>query len=78
MDSDTEICSGRSDAGGSEEALYSTNQFNGEYKMILDLKNLKLILDGCDDEFITMCFGDGKAVVIKKQSVYDMLPELKE
>ena len=65
-------------AGGSEEALYSTNQFNGEYKMILDLKNLKLILDGCDDEFITMCFGDGKAVVIKKQSVYDMLPELKE
>ena len=46
--------------------------------MILDLKNLKLILDGCDDEYVTLCFGDGKAVVIKKQSVADCLPELKE
>ena len=47
------------------------------YRFILDLKNLKLILDGSTDQYITMCFGDGRAVVIKKQSVTDIIPEIK-
>lgn len=64
--------------GGSVESINTTNKFKGDYNMLLDLKNFKLILDGCDDEYINICFGDGKAVVIKKTNVSDLLPELKE
>lgn len=65
--------------GGSKESITSTDENTKikEYKMILDLKNLKLVLDGCEDEYITMCFGDSRAVVIKKQSITDIIPELR-
>lgn len=65
--------------GGSNEVITASGESQNinEYKMILDLKNLKLVLDGCEDEFVTMCFGDSKCVVMKKQSVCDIIPELK-
>lgn len=46
------------------------------YQMKLILNNLKLILDGCEDEYVTIRFGDSKAVVIKKANVSDIIPEL--
>ncbi len=62
----------------STESISSVgNGVTTNYKFILDLKNLKLILDGNTDQYITMCFGDNKAVVIKKQNVVDIIPEIK-
>lgn len=54
----------------------NTNQVE-QYHLILDLKNLRLILDGCVDQYVTMCFGDNRAVVIKKQGVSDIIPEVR-
>jgi len=48
-----------------------------EYSFYLILKNLKLILDGYTEQYITMGFGDGRAIVFKKQSVVDIIPEPK-
>ena len=47
------------------------------YSLIVDLNNFKLILDGVEDEYITMNFGDQKAIVVKKANVSDIIPELK-
>ena len=47
------------------------------YTMIINLNNFKLILDGCEDEYITMNFGDNKAVVVKKANISDIIPENK-
>ena len=48
-----------------------------KYSMIIKLNNFKLILDGCEDEYITMNFGDNKAVVVKKSNISDIIPEQK-
>ena len=66
-------------SGSGKETIISTGESKNieEYKMILDLKNLKLVLDGCEEDYITICFGDSRAVVFKKQSVSDIIPELK-
>ena len=43
----------------------------------VNLKNLKLILDGYAEQYITMGFGDKKAIVFKKQDITDIIPEPK-
>ncbi len=58
-------------------ALVDDCQALEEYKMFLDLFKFKLILDGADDEYITLNFGDSKAVVIKKGSISDIIPEVR-
>ena len=64
--------------GGSEETISAVGESSNiqEYKMILDLRGLKLVLDGCEEDYVTFCFGDNKAVVIKKQTICDILPEV--
>jgi len=49
------------------------------YSVILNLDNFKLILDGCTEDYITICFGDGRSVLVKKPNiaVSELLPELK-
>lgn len=48
-----------------------------DYSFYLILKNLKLILDGYAEQYITMGFGDKKAIVFKKQNITDIIPEPK-
>ena len=47
------------------------------YTMVLDLADLKLILDNVSEDFITLSFGNHQAAVIKRQSVYNIVPECK-
>lgn len=48
-----------------------------DYSFYLILKNLKLILDGYAEQYITMSFGDEKAITFKKQDIVDIIPEPK-
>ena len=50
---------------------------NHAYSMTLDLADLKLILENIPDEYITMAFGNHQAVVIKRPSVSNVIPEVK-
>ena len=46
------------------------------YNMTLDLVDFKKILDGCTEQYITLNFGDGKACVIVRNAVRNVLPEV--
>lgn len=47
------------------------------YSIIMNLDNLKKVLDGCTDEYIDISFGDNRSVLIKKNNISDLLPELR-
>lgn len=62
----------------SETLLFKNNtSVNEEYNMTLDLADLKLILDNLSEDFITLSFGNHQAAVIKRQSIYNIVPECK-
>lgn len=48
---------------------------NEEYTMTLDLADLKLILDTISEDYITLSFGNHQAAVIKRQSIFNVVPE---
>lgn len=47
----------------------------GNYSMGINLANFKLILDGAEDDYVTINFGDHKAVVVRKSNICDIIPE---
>lgn len=71
-----EIC----DFGGENKELIPlvNSVENLSYSAILNMDNLNLIINGCEDEEITICFGDSKAFVFKKQFISDIIPELRQ
>ena len=48
------------------------------YTALLNTDNLSLIISGCEEDYITLCFGDGKAFSCIQPTVTDILPEIKE
>ena len=48
---------------------------NESYSMGINLSNFALILNGVEDEYVTINFGDNKAVVVKKANISDIIPE---
>ena len=47
------------------------------YDNILNINSLRFMLDGSDDDYVTINFGDNKSVVFKKNNISDILPEAK-
>ena len=47
-----------------------------EYEAAFNIKDVSLILDSCDDEFLTLSFGQ-KALYITKANIKNIIPELK-
>ena len=47
------------------------------YTALLNTDNLSLIINGCDEDYITICFGDGRAFCCVQPTVTDIIPELK-
>lgn len=47
------------------------------YSALLNMNNLNLILTGCKDDYVTICFGDEKSICIRRPSISDIIPELK-
>ena len=48
-----------------------------KYENILNINSLRLMLDGSDDDYVTINFGDERAVVFKKNVISDIIPEMK-
>ena len=45
--------------------------------MCMTMVVVALSLSGCEDEELEISFGDSKAFVFKKQSICDIIPEIK-
>ena len=58
----------------SEELICTGFTGTDPYEVILDLKDLKLTLDTCVDQYISLSFGDGQAAVLKRLNIYNILP----
>lgn len=48
-----------------------------EYSALLNTDNLSLIVSDCEDEYVTLCFGDGKAFSCIQPTIVNILPEMK-
>lgn len=47
-----------------------------EYAMTLDLIEFKKILDGCTEQYVTLNFGDGRACVVVRGAIKNVMPEV--
>lgn len=47
------------------------------YTALLNTDNLELIIKGCEEDYVTICFGDNKAFCCVQPTVTDILPELR-
>lgn len=47
------------------------------YTAVLDLKDVKMTLEGCSDQTVTLNFGNGKAFVIVRGNISNVIPEVK-
>ena len=52
------------------------SKLTSQYQMTLDLIDFKKVLDGCTEQYITLNFGDGKACVIVRNAIRNVLPEV--
>ena len=63
-----------------KESITYTNECSNleSYSALLNTDNLNMIISGCDEEYITLCFGDGKAFCCVQPTIVDILPEIKQ
>ena len=47
-----------------------------EYTCVLDIKDMKLTLDTCNEPYLSICFGNGQAILINRLNIANVLPEL--
>ena len=78
------------ECAGDSMTIYDSNGENKEvikfkdsttvkdpYSMKLDLADLKLILDTITEDYITVAFGNHQAIVLKRTSIANVVPECK-
>lgn len=61
------------------EVLYYNNEnsnISEKYEAILDLKDLKNIIDTCAEQYFTINFGDTQAIVIPRGNIRNVVPEI--
>ena len=71
-----------------EVIIYDSNRENVEtlkyqnntvvsdvYSMTIDLVDFKTVLDGCSDQYVTLNFGDGKAMVLLRGNIRNVIPQ---
>lgn len=63
---------------GNQEVLgYQDAQLDDlNYVAHLNIENLKAVVDSCLEDYLTLSFGDHKAVVVARQSIKNIIPEL--
>lgn len=61
-----------------KEDLYYTSTFaniDDNYVAILDLNDLRATLETCAEQYVTLNFGDGQAVVLARGNIKNVIPE---
>ncbi len=61
-----------------KEELFYTNttcQMDDNYVALIDLKDLKNVLETCTDQYVSIQFGDSLAIVITRGNVKNVIPE---
>lgn len=61
-----------------KEEIYYTNtscNIDDAYVAILDLKDLRATLETCSEQYVTLNFGDGAAVVLVRGMIKNVIPE---
>lgn len=64
-----------------KEEIYYTNttpDIDGNYTALLDLTDLRSTLETCAEQYVTINFGDGVAIVISRGNVKNVIPECKD
>lgn len=46
-----------------------------EYRAVIDLNDLKLVLESCSESHFTINFGNSRSVVIVRNNIYNVIPE---
>ena len=59
-----------------EKICYNNNSLDISYEAILDLNDIKNVLEGFTEQYITINFGDHQAIVISVGNVYNVIPEV--
>ena len=56
--------------------INSLEDFEKEYSMYLDLNELLAVLDTCVESSVMLSFGDGQAIVLKRGTITNIIPEV--
>lgn len=59
------------------ETLSIQNAADCNYSATLDLMDLKAVLESCNEEYVTLNFGDSKAFVLSRAKIYNVIPEVR-
>lgn len=61
-----------------DEMIYYDKKvgMSSDYTTILDLNDIKTVIDGFTEQFITLNFGDNQAVVVSVGNIYNVIPEV--
>lgn len=68
------------DKQNKETLDYANDSTLGEetegYTLMLDLVDFKTVLDGCNEDFVTLKFGNGQCVVLVRGQITNIIPEV--
>lgn len=54
------------------------SKLDESYELMLDLVDFKTVLDGCNEEFVTLKFGNHQCVVLVRGQISNIIPEVLE
>ena len=64
-----------------KESIYYSNDttnIQDTYSLMLDLNDLKGVLENCSEQYVTIKFGDGQALLVCRQNIVNVIPEVSE
>lgn len=66
------------DMNNKEVVTYSSNTdtLADGYEAVIDLIDVKMAIESLKDEFVTVKFGDQKAIVVQSSNIYNVIPEV--
>ena len=59
-----------------EEIKYDGSKLNESYLAYLDLADIKLTLENCVEQYLTLHFGDTRAFVVSRGNIKNVIPEI--